>query len=121
MKFGQLENVDDIDFHLPENPPENAWILGAHKSETKVAEIHVGLPVFANEDFVGRLYPEDSSREHFLFHYSRQFNCIELNSTYYGIPARSTVLKWRGQVPAHFKFCPKFPKVLSNRRNFGFY
>ena len=46
-----------------------------------------------------------------LLNYSRLYNFVEVNSTFYGLPKISTVKKWRAKVPYHFSFA-----VKANRR-----
>jgi hypothetical protein len=40
-------------------------------------------------------------------------NSIELNTTFYRIPAESTVLNWKSSVPEDFRFCPKVYQGIS--------
>jgi uncharacterized protein YecE (DUF72 family) len=49
-----------------------------------------------------------------LLWYAKQFNTIELNSTHYHIPSPDTIDRWRQSVPQGFKFCPKFPQLISH-------
>jgi uncharacterized protein YecE (DUF72 family) len=49
-----------------------------------------------------------------LLWYGKQFNTIELNSTHYHIPGPDTIDRWRQAVPADFRFCPKFPQLISH-------
>ena len=46
-----------------------------------------------------------------LHNYSRLYNFVEVNSTFYGLPRISTVKKWRAKVPQNFSFA-----VKANRR-----
>ncbi|PIY12503.1 MAG: hypothetical protein COZ18_01865 [Flexibacter sp. CG_4_10_14_3_um_filter_32_15] len=43
-----------------------------------------------------------------MYHYSRQFDSIELNVTHYQIPPEERILKWKEMTPKGFLFCPKF-------------
>src|SRR5690606_15995918 len=54
-----------------------------------------------------------------LKYYSNQFNSIELNSTYYGIPEVQRIKKWCDSVPYDFTFCPKFPQSISGALDFN--
>jgi uncharacterized protein YecE (DUF72 family) len=76
--------------------------------------IGVGAPVWAVKDWLGKVYPIGTSPKDFLYHYSRQFNSIELNSTHYGIPDEATVARWRDSVPNTFKFNVKFFQNISH-------
>ena len=53
-----------------------------------------------------------------LTEYSRVFDTVELDNTFYGIPSKQTVLKWKGQTSDHFLFSAKFPKRISHEKMF---
>jgi uncharacterized protein YecE (DUF72 family) len=65
------------------------------------------------KEWVGSYYPKNSKTQDFLKLYARQFNTIELNSTYYRIPDKKTVEKWVEQTSQGFKFAPKIPQIIS--------
>jgi uncharacterized protein YecE (DUF72 family) len=46
--------------------------------------------------------------------YSRRFTCVEGNTTFYSIPDRDTVNRWKEETPPGFEFCPKLPKTLTH-------
>lgn len=46
--------------------------------------------------------------------YAKHFNSIEGNSTFYALPSEKSVAAWRESVPAHFRFCFKFPRDISH-------
>jgi uncharacterized protein YecE (DUF72 family) len=50
----------------------------------------------------------------YLYHYSRQFNTIELNTTHYRIPDAATITRWRTVASRGFTFCPKWPQQISH-------
>ncbi|MBC8112108.1 MAG: DUF72 domain-containing protein, partial [Verrucomicrobia bacterium] len=50
------------------------------------------------------------------FHYAKQFNTIELNTTHYRIPDPQTVKKWYENADEGFKFCPKLPQEISHEK-----
>lgn len=60
------------------------------------------------------MYPQGTDPKDFLYHYSRQFTSIELNTTHYRIPDKETIAKWRETTPEGFKFCPKWPQEISH-------
>ncbi|NPA79497.1 MAG: DUF72 domain-containing protein [Thermotogae bacterium] len=53
--------------------------------------IFVGTGGYSNEDWRGILYPEDSKPSEYLEIYSRYFNAVEVNITFYVIPGRRTI------------------------------
>jgi len=111
MEFGKLENIQGIDWKLPASDLYNSL-----KVSLSAPRIFVGAPAWGAKQWLGKIYPEHTPADQFLYHYSRNFNCIELNSTHYGIPATEKAQDWLDKVPSTFKFCPKFPQDISHSR-----
>jgi uncharacterized protein YecE (DUF72 family) len=78
------------------------------------AAYHLGCPVWASEHWMGSLYTRHARRDEWLRQYASVFNCVEGNSTFYGLPARETVLRWAGEVTADFRFVLKFPRTITH-------
>jgi uncharacterized protein YecE (DUF72 family) len=49
-----------------------------------------------------------------LERYSRRFNAVEINSSFYRPHRRSTFERWAGSVPTEFRFSAKVPKIISH-------
>lgn len=114
MDFGKLTDISEVDFTLP---PDFVFIsaLGDKPSDGP-KQVFVGPPIWANKEWVGKIYPTTAKEKDFLYHYSRQFNTIELNVTHYQIPSEATIQRWREAVPSTFRFCPKWPQEISHDR-----
>ena len=50
--------------------------------------------------------------------YSRAFNFVEVNSTFYEIPKTKTVKKWRKMVPKDFKFTVRCNQRITHQLKF---
>lgn len=74
----------------------------------------IGCAIWAYKPWVGDLFPPKSKPSDFLNLYSRRFTCVEGNTTFYSIPDRVTVDRWKSETPSGFKFCPKLPKTLTH-------
>ncbi|MBD2080009.1 DUF72 domain-containing protein [Leptolyngbya sp. FACHB-17] len=74
----------------------------------------LGCAIWAYKQWVGDLFPPKSKPSDFLNLYSRRFTCVEGNTTFYSIPDRTTVDRWKSETPNGFKFCPKLPKTLTH-------
>jgi len=59
-------------------------------------------------------YPKTLASKDFLAYYSKQFNSVEVDSTFYRIPREQTVLSWKEQTPFGFVFSLKFPRVITH-------
>ena len=75
---------------------------------------YLGCPAWGMSTWSGRLFPRGTKQPQFLSLYSRVFNTVEGNTTFYALPKADTVLKWRDDVPDDFRFCFKFPKAISH-------
>jgi uncharacterized protein YecE (DUF72 family) len=62
------------------------------------------------------LYTRSAKRDDFLPQYSRVFKTVEVNSTFYGLPALATVERWAASVEPGFQFAVKFPRSISHER-----
>ncbi|MGG6266056.1 DUF72 domain-containing protein [Leptolyngbya sp. AN03gr2] len=74
----------------------------------------LGCAIWAYKPWVGDLFPPKSKPSDFLNLYSRRFTCVEGNTTFYSIPDRKMVDRWKSETPSGFKFCPKLPKTLTH-------
>lgn len=111
MKFGQVEDPSSVDFSLPKDHPRTSQIL--QKSSSKNLEISVGCAKWNKTDLKG-FYPKGTKDE--LTYYATQFNSIELNATFYGMPSPDQVQAWKEKTPADFKFFPKITNTVSHFR-----
>lgn len=111
MKFGQVEDPSNIDFSLPKDHQKTAEIL--KKSKAKKLDISVGCAKWNKTDLKG-FYPKGTKDE--LTYYGTQFNSIELNATFYGMPSPEQVQTWKEKTPADFKFFPKITNTVSHFR-----
>ncbi|MFM8319666.1 MAG: DUF72 domain-containing protein, partial [Chloroflexota bacterium] len=68
-------------------------------------EWFIGTMGFSYEDWAGVFYPAGAKTVSFLPYYSRIFNAVEIDSTFYGTPRHSTVERWAAAAPDDFRFC----------------
>lgn len=111
MKFGQVDNPEEIDFSLPLDHPDTADALKVGAGEP--FEVYVGCAKWNRADLKG-FYPRGTKDE--LTYYSTQFNSIELNATFYNTPNKEQVITWRDKTPQGFKFFPKLSNSISHFR-----
>jgi len=112
MKFGSTDNPENIDFTLPPDHPDTSKTLKEYKSNNPF-EVYVGCAKWNKSDLKG-FYPRGTKDE--LTYYSRQFNSIELNATFYNAPDKAQVIQWKEKTPEDFKFFPKIPQSVSHYR-----
>src|SRR5215216_2337765 len=75
--------------------------------------IAVGTSSWADPGFIEEWYPSDVPARERLPWYAEHFDAVEVNSTFYAIPAASTVERWAEQTPNGFTFDVKLHKLLS--------
>jgi len=76
--------------------------------------IHIGTSGFSYEDWVGPFYPEGTPRGDFLEHYAEQFDCNEVNYTYYRMPNASTLAAMSAKTPPDFQFVIKANREMTH-------
>ena len=110
MKFGKVDHPELIDFTLPETNVDTFKILSKYDKVDKPS-FFVGCAKWNRSDLKG-FYPRGTKDE--LEYYSRQFNSIELNATFYrNFPAQQFE-KWHSKTPDNFKFFPKLGQEISH-------
>ncbi|QQV01467.1 MULTISPECIES: DUF72 domain-containing protein [Chryseobacterium] len=111
MKFGQVEDPSQIDFTLPKDHSRTKTILKQNKNGLE--NISIGCAKWNKTDLKG-FYPKGTKDE--LTYYAKQFNSIELNATFYGMPTPEQVQTWKEKTPPNFKFFPKITNTVSHFR-----
>ena len=78
--------------------------------------IRLGTSGFSYDDWIGNVYPEDLPKRSWLEYYAQQFDTVELNVSYYRIPALKTVQGWVERTPASFLFSVKANRSITHER-----
>ncbi len=116
MDFGKLSDISTVDFTLPADAPQTKVVLQKNVHQTNKPVVYVGCPIWTNKDWLGKVYPSMAKEKDFLYHYARQFNTIELNTTHYRIPDTETIERWKAAATPGFTFSPKFPQIISHEK-----
>ena len=110
MKFGKVEEPSLVDFSMPSTHSKTKLILGSYKKEKKPS-VYIGCAKWNKQDLKG-FYPRGTKDE--LAYYSKQFNAIELNATFYRQFSAEQFIKWKEKTPKNFKFFPKLTQEISH-------
>ena len=78
--------------------------------------ILLGTSSFTAMGWEGSFYPLGMRAKDFLRHYSKEFQTVEIDSTFYGTPAPSTVTSWNEKTPGDFIFAVKVPQVITHEK-----
>lgn len=112
MRFGSVENPNQIDFILPKDHPDTSKTLEKYEP-TANPTVYVGCAKWNRQD-LKNFYPRGTKDE--LEYYASQFNGIELNATFYRNFSTDQVKSWAFKVPDHFRFFPKVNQQVSHRK-----
>ena len=79
--------------------------------------LYIGTSGFSYQDWIGPFYPENTEKGDMLTLYARQFNTVEINSSYYRIMPAAIFYHLERKVPADFKFVVKANQVMTHIRD----
>ena len=75
---------------------------------------YIGTIGYSYRDWRTAFYPADLPDRNYLAYYSRVFNTVEVDTTFYGIPRIKTLQSWAANVPPEFRFCLKTPRIITH-------
>ncbi len=78
--------------------------------------LHLGTIGWSYDFWKGIFYPKKTVSKDYLTYYAHQFNTVEVDSTFYRIPAKTTVTNWKQQGTPNFLFSLKFPQLITHVR-----
>ena len=81
-----------------------------------MAEIWIGTSGWHYKHWVGTFYPPRLPGSRMLAHYIQHFDTVELNNTFYQLPAKTTLSNWRDSTPPHFHFAVKGSRFLTHMK-----
>lgn len=78
--------------------------------------IRIGTSGFIYKHWRGVYYPEKLAQKHWFGHYTRDFDTVELNNTFYRLPPETTFVHWREVAPPGFLFTFKGSRYITHIR-----
>ena len=121
MKYGKIPEEEQdvmlpgVDFSLPRTtrtpPRAGLWKRGFARP---VGGHHVDHPSVARVGVSGQGAATDLADA-----LRNSFSSIELNATHYRIHPPERMAEWADAMPADFRFCAKFPAIISHYRRFN--
>lgn len=76
--------------------------------------ILIGTSGYDHPDLRGSFYPENLPRKDFLEYYSTQFNALEINSTFYGMPTGERIINFYNRSQGRLKFSIKLNRLMTH-------
>ena len=77
-------------------------------------DIRIGTSGWHYEDWSGRFYPADLPKNKWFEYYSKHFDTVEVNNTFYHLPKEKTFENWRKQAPKNFLFTVKASRYITH-------
>jgi uncharacterized protein YecE (DUF72 family) len=78
--------------------------------------IFIGTSAFTAAGWEGTFYPEGIKPADYLTFYATRFNSVEVDSTFYRTPSKTTVQGWANKTPDGFVFAAKVPQVITHEK-----
>jgi len=82
-----------------------------------MVKIKIGTAGWDYKDWVGPFYPKQLEKARYLPYFSKIFDIVEINSTFYNLPTESMVLNWKHRVPENFRFVVKVWQKITHNLN----
>ena len=77
-------------------------------------ELWAGTSGYSYKEWCGHFYPEKLPGTAMLRYYAERFRTVEINNTFYRMPAESMLTQWTQQVPGNFAFTLKAPRRITH-------
>jgi len=85
-------------------------------ARTGTSPVRVGCSGWSYGSWRGILYPPGLAESHWLERYAREFGTVEINATFYRLPATKAVAHWAEATPPDFTFAVKASRYLTHVR-----
>ncbi|QQG48146.1 MAG: DUF72 domain-containing protein [archaeon] len=80
----------------------------------ELEDLRIGCSGWSYKDWLGVFYPKGLQPKDYLANYSKVFNCVEIDSSFYRVPNAFMITQWRNNTPPGFLFSPKLPKKITH-------
>ena len=79
-------------------------------------QLLAGTSGYSYKEWLGHFYPEKLAASEMLRYYAEHFPTVEINNTFYRMPASAMLAQWAQQVPEHFTFTLKAPRRITHEQ-----
>jgi len=77
-------------------------------------QLLAGTSGYSYKEWLGHFYPEKLPANAMLRYYAERFTTVEINNTFYRMPAEAMLARWSEEVPANFAFTLKAPRRITH-------
>jgi len=85
-------------------------------TRNKEARVRLGTCSWSTRDWIGKIYSSTAKPADYIAEYAQHFDTVEIDSTFYGTPRRTTVEGWRDRTPPEFVFAAKAPQLITHEK-----
>ena len=78
--------------------------------------VRVGTSGWQYADWRGAFYPRGVPQRCWLEHYADRFATVEVNASFYRLPAAEVFAGWTARTPDDFLLCPKVSRYLTHMK-----
>lgn len=79
-------------------------------------KLWIGTSGWHYDHWRGEFYPDNLAADRMLAFYCRSFRTVEINNSFYRLPARETFDDWRTQTPPGFLFAVKASRFITHMK-----
>jgi uncharacterized protein YecE (DUF72 family) len=80
------------------------------------ALVHIGTSGWHYQHWRGAFYPRDLRADQMLRFYADRFDTVEINNSFYRLPATTALEAWRRETPPDFCFAVKASRYITHNR-----
>ncbi|WP_455381504.1 DUF72 domain-containing protein [Salinispira pacifica] len=81
-----------------------------------MGQVRIGTSGWNYDHWKAEFYPEQLPRREWLRYYADRFDTVEVNNSFYHLPAESTIRSWVDTVPDHFLFSVKASRYITHMK-----
>jgi len=79
-------------------------------------QLLAGTSGYSFKEWCGHFYPEKFPAIQMLKYYAERLPTVEINNTFYRMPAEDVLARWATEVPANFAFTLKAPQRITHHQ-----
>ena len=82
-------------------------------------QLYVGCSGWSYSSWLGHFYPQNLESKKYLEYYSKVFDYVEIDSSFYRTPTTLMTSRWARITPANFRFTAKMPQEVTHNKRLG--
>ena len=96
------------------------FILSCFASDTfSVLQSFIGCSGWSYNSWLSHFYPANLGSKQWLAYYSKVFDFVEIDSSFYHMPNQFMVNRWAKATPENFRFTAKVPQTITHEKRLG--